>query len=98
MADTNRVLSDLHADLAYHLKAKLDEGSITTSELNILRQFLKDNQRPDGGFPAESGGKTDAWATAAGIQAILALGEKPEDSFWQAGASTPRTALTIAHA
>ena len=43
MADTNRVLSDLHADLAYHLKSKLDEGSISTAELNILRQFLKDN-------------------------------------------------------
>lgn len=43
MADTNRVLSDLHADLAYHLKSKLDDGSISTSELNILRQFLKDN-------------------------------------------------------
>lgn len=43
MADTNQVLSDLHADLAYHLKSKLDDGSISTSELNILRQFLKDN-------------------------------------------------------
>ena len=43
MADTNRVLSDLHADLASHLKAKLDDRSISTSELNILRQFLKDN-------------------------------------------------------
>ena len=26
-----------------HLKEKLDEGIITTGELNILRQFLKDN-------------------------------------------------------
>ena len=43
MADTSRVLSDLHSDLAYHLKCKLDDGSISTSELNILRQFLKDN-------------------------------------------------------
>ena len=43
MADTSRVLSDLHSDLAYHLKSKLDDGSISTSELNILRQFLKDN-------------------------------------------------------
>ena len=43
MADTTRVLSDLHADLAHHLKSRLDDGSISTSELNILRQFLKDN-------------------------------------------------------
>lgn len=38
-----RVLSDLHADLAWHLKSKLDEGSISAAELSILRQFLKDN-------------------------------------------------------
>lgn len=43
MADTTRVLSDLHATLARRLKSKLDDGSISTSELNILRQFLKDN-------------------------------------------------------
>ena len=57
------------------------------------RQFLKDNQRADGGFPAASRDKTDAWATSAAIQAILALGEKPDDSFWQTTASTPRVAL-----
>lgn len=37
-------LADLHAGLAYHLKEKLDDGTITASELSILRQFLKDNQ------------------------------------------------------
>ena len=42
-SDTTQVLSNLHADLAWHLKSKLDDGSISTSELNILRQFLKDN-------------------------------------------------------
>jgi len=42
-SDTPQVLSDLHADLAWFLKSKLDDGSISTSELNILRQFLKDN-------------------------------------------------------
>jgi hypothetical protein len=42
-SDTPQVLSDLHADLAWHLKSKLDDGTISTSELNILRQFLKDN-------------------------------------------------------
>jgi hypothetical protein len=41
---TQELLADLHADLALHLKAKLDEGIITAGELNILRQFLKDNQ------------------------------------------------------
>jgi hypothetical protein len=38
-----RVLSNLHTDLAYHLRSRLDDGSISTAELNILRQFLKDN-------------------------------------------------------
>ena len=38
------LLSELHAGLAQHLKEKLDEGTISTSELNVLRQFLKDNQ------------------------------------------------------
>jgi hypothetical protein len=27
----------------WHLKSRLDDGSISTAELNILRQFLKDN-------------------------------------------------------
>ena len=35
------------------------------------------SQRTDGGFPATAGGKTDAEATSAGIQAILAMGERP---------------------
>lgn len=41
--DTNEMLSDLHAGLAFHLKEKLEDGTISASELNILRQFLKDN-------------------------------------------------------
>ena len=37
-------------------------------------------------LPAPSpGGRTNAEATSAGIQAILALGEHPEDEFWKAG-------------
>ena len=42
--DTQELLADLHAGLAVHLKDRLEEGIITTGELNILRQFLKDNQ------------------------------------------------------
>lgn len=42
--DINEQLADLHAGLAYLLKAKLEDGTITASELSILRQFLKDNQ------------------------------------------------------
>jgi hypothetical protein len=42
-SEATRVLSSLHTDLAFHLRSKLDDGSISTAELNILRQFLKDN-------------------------------------------------------
>ena len=42
--DINEQLADLHAGLAMHLKEKLEEGTISGSELNVLRQFLKDNQ------------------------------------------------------
>jgi len=42
--DTTDVLADLHAGLALHLQEKLQDGTITAGELNILRQFLKDNQ------------------------------------------------------
>jgi len=42
--EANELLSQLHADLAEHLKGKLDDGTISAAELGILRQFLKDNQ------------------------------------------------------
>ena len=41
--DTNDILSDLHEGLALHLKAKLDDGTITSSELSVLERFLKAN-------------------------------------------------------
>lgn len=47
-------LADLHAGLAILLKEKLQEGTITASEMNILRQFLKDNSisaQPTEGTP-----------------------------------------------
>ena len=47
-------LADLHAGLALLLKEKLQEGIITASEMNILRQFLKDNSisaQPTEGTP-----------------------------------------------
>ena len=42
--DINEQLSDLHAGLVQLLKVRLDDGTISGSELNVLRQFLKDNQ------------------------------------------------------
>ena len=42
--DTNEVLSDLHAGLAGALGEILDSGEASTADLNVIRQFLKDNQ------------------------------------------------------
>lgn len=36
-------LSKLHEALASHLMAKLESGEVTASDLNVVRQFLKDN-------------------------------------------------------
>ena len=42
--DTNEVLSDLHSNLASALGDILDSGEATTADMNVIRQFLKDNQ------------------------------------------------------
>jgi Prenyltransferase and squalene oxidase repeat len=57
------------------------------------RQFLKDAQNADAGFPRSPGGRTNAEATSAAIQAILALGEHPDGAFWKVGINTPIYAL-----
>jgi len=41
--DINDQLADLHMGLALLLKEKLQDGTISSSELSVLRQFLKDN-------------------------------------------------------
>ena len=41
---TTEVLSELHEGLAHLFMERLREGELGTAELNILRQFLKDNQ------------------------------------------------------
>jgi hypothetical protein len=42
--NTNEVLSDLHANLASALGDILNSGEATTADMNVIRQFLKDNQ------------------------------------------------------
>ena len=52
--DIHEQLADLHMGLALLLKEKLQDGTINSSELNVLRQFLKDNQisaQPGEGTP-----------------------------------------------
>ena len=42
--DTTEILSRLHGRLASVLTDLLDSGEASTADLNVLRQFLKDNQ------------------------------------------------------
>ena len=42
--DITEQLSSLHANLAGHLASLLDSGEATVADLNVIRQFLKDNQ------------------------------------------------------
>jgi len=44
LAKTDDLFQELHAGLAELLREKLVEGTISVSEMGILRQFLKDNQ------------------------------------------------------
>lgn len=42
--NTEQVLSDLHSNLASVLGDILNSGEASTADLNVIRQFLKDNQ------------------------------------------------------
>ena len=68
-------------------------GSLDAAIIAAARQFLQTNQRADGGFPYRPGTGTDAWATAAAIQAILAMRERPDSADWKVGTNTPKSAL-----
>lgn len=45
--DTNDILSTLHTKLSEHLLDKINKGNLTAAELNVIRQFLKDNHISD---------------------------------------------------
>lgn len=40
---TEDLLSELHGEIAKAMKKRLDDGDFTASDLNVIRQFLKDN-------------------------------------------------------
>ena len=42
--DITEILENLHANLAGALTDLLTSGEATTADLNVMRQFLKDNQ------------------------------------------------------
>ena len=73
--------------------ARAPEGSVPDGVLAAARSYLAAAQNADAGFPARPGGRTSSEATAAAVQAILALGEAPTDETWKKGEATPLTAL-----
>lgn len=40
---TEDILAALHGDLADAMRKRLESGEATASDLNVIRQFLKDN-------------------------------------------------------
>ena len=70
----DELLKELHEGLARHLKDKLDEGIITTGELNILRQFLKDNNIS--GQPVENTPFGDLLGAVDGIRNVVELRDR----------------------
>jgi hypothetical protein len=40
---TEALLSELHGEMAKAMQKKLASGDATASDLNVIRQFLKDN-------------------------------------------------------
>jgi Prenyltransferase and squalene oxidase repeat len=73
-------------------------GALDPAVIPAARQYLKTSQRTDGGFPYQPGAtatSTDAWATSAAVQAILAMGENPDSAAWKVGTHTPKSALGV---
>jgi hypothetical protein len=71
----------LDTALAYQALVISSDGSDWDPDL--ARAFLQKAQKAGGGFSSWSGGGTEAEATSAAIQAILAMGEHPEDADWR---------------
>lgn len=90
-ADTNS--NTLDTALAIQAFQLAEPGAVDPATIADARLFLKAQQKADGSFGNTATSATDAQATAAAIQAIIALGEQPDDAFWTAGSSTPLSAL-----
>jgi len=82
----------LDTAMAYQALTVSSDG--TDWDPDLARTFMLSAQRANGGFSSTATGSTEAEATSAGVQAILAMGEHPEDAAWTtASGDTPITAL-----
>ncbi len=68
-------------------------NAVDPAVIPAARLYLKSVQGADGGFPSAPGGETDGQATSAAIQAILAMGERPTDTYWKVGDRSAPDAL-----
>lgn len=58
---TEEFLSQLHGEMAQAMRQKLVDGKFTASDLNVIRQFLKDNGiNSDGESDPNVGNLTDS--------------------------------------
>ena len=82
----------LDTAMAYQALTVSSDG--TDWSPSLARSFLQAAQHANGGFSSTATGGTDAEATSAGAQAILAMGEHPDDAAWTTtSGATPLTAL-----
>ena len=82
----------LDTALAYQALSITDPGG-TDWYPSAALDFLKSSQKSSGGFSTTPGGATDAEATSAAIQMIVASGGNPDGTDWRVGIETPVTAL-----
>ena len=72
--DITEQLSNLHANLAGHLATLLESGEATVADLNVIRQFLKDNQIT--AQPAEGSAISDLAKALPYIDKVVAFKRK----------------------
>lgn len=92
-ASSQRGAASNALDTALAYQALLVSSNGSDWRPSAARAFLQAAQRANAGFPSSPGGDTDAEATAAVIQAIIAMGEHPGGGDWLVGDVSPLNAL-----
>jgi prenyltransferase beta subunit len=65
-------------DTAAALQSLVDADARDAQLLSRILNFLVHAQNPDGGYPQESGGESNAQSTAWAVQGLIAAGHDPE--------------------
>jgi len=75
-------------DTAAVIQALVDAGVSGAGELGRATTFLARAQNPDGGFPQQPGGQSNAQSTAWAVQGLIAAGRNP-NAVTRAGSRSP---------